>query len=46
MVIEVNTDTFLNLYKALIRPQLDICLGPFYSVDQNKVEKYKEQLQD
>ena len=39
--MNINTDTFLNLYKALIRPQLEyanVIWGPFYSVDQNKVE--------
>ena len=40
--INLSADTFLNLYKALVRPQLEYgnaIWGPFYSVDHRKGPK-------
>ena len=37
----MTSDTFLNLYKTLVRPQLEYgntIWGPFYTTDQIKVE--------
>ena len=37
----MTTDTFLNLYKTLVHPQLEngnIIWGAFYIIDQGKVE--------
>jgi len=39
--LNLSANTFLNLYKALVCPQLEYgnaIWGPFYSVDQTKIE--------